>query len=125
MALTLGTTPLNKLYLGSTPINKAYLGAGVLFSGGFSPASLFAGGTEGAWFDPSDIDTLFQVSDGTTPVTVATNPIGYFGNKSGNDIHATQATVARRLIYQTSPKNHLLLFTDIKKALVWCHVVQK
>jgi len=46
---------------------------------------------------------LFQVSDGTTPVTVATNPIGYFGDKSGNGNHATQATAARRLTYQTSP----------------------
>jgi hypothetical protein len=50
-----------------------------------------------------DIDTLFQVSDGTTPVTVATNPIGYFGDKSGNDNHATQATAAARPTYQTGP----------------------
>ena len=104
MALTLGTTPLNKTYLGSTAINKAYLGTGVVFSdGGFSPSALFAGGTEGAWFDPSDIDTLFQDSAGTTPVTVATDPIGYAGDKSGNDNHATQATAAARPTYQTGP----------------------
>ena len=103
MALKLGSTAINKLYLGSTAINKTYLGTGVVFSSAFDPASLFAGGTEGAWFDPSDIDTLFQVSDGTTPVTVATDPIGYFGDKSGNGNHAAQATAARRLTYQTSP----------------------
>ena len=71
--------------------------------GGFSPASLFAGGQEGLLLEAFDIDTLFQVSDGTTPVTVATNPIGYFGDKSGNDNNATQATAARRLTYQTGP----------------------
>jgi hypothetical protein len=69
----------------------------------FTPASLFAGGQEGLLLEAFDIDTLFQVSDGTTPVTVATNPIGYFGDNSGNDNHATQATAARRLTYQTGP----------------------
>jgi hypothetical protein len=103
MALKLGSTAINKIYLGSTAINKAYLGTGVVFSSAFDPASLFAGGTEGAWFDPSDIDTLFQLSGGTTPVTVATNPIGYFGDKSGNGNHATQATAAARPTYQTGP----------------------
>jgi len=104
MALTLGTTPLNKIYLGSTAINKAYLGATVVFSGGgFSPASLFAGDQEGLLLEVFDIDTLFQVSDGTTPATVATNPIGYFGDNSGNGNYATQATTAARLIYRTGP----------------------
>jgi len=53
--------------------------------------------------DAFDIDTLFQVSDGTTPVTVATDPIGYFGDKSGRANHAAQAIAAARPIYQTSP----------------------
>jgi len=103
MALTLGANAIGKLYLGSTQINKAYLGTTVLFSSGFDPASLFAGGTEGAWYDPSDLSTLFQDSAGTTPVTVATNPIGYFGDNSGNANHATQATAAARPTYQTGP----------------------
>ena len=90
MALKLGSTAINKLYLGSTQINKAYLGTTVLFSGGFSPSALFAGGTEGAWFDPSDIDTLFQDSAGTTPVTTAGQPVGLMLDKSGNGNHATQ-----------------------------------
>jgi len=69
----------------------------------FSPASLFAGGTEGAWYDPSDLTTLFQVSDGTTPVTVATNPIGRMLDNSGRANHAVQATAAARPTYQTGP----------------------
>ena len=102
MALKLGANSINKLYLGSTAINKAYLGATVV-TDVFTPASLFAGGQEGLLLDAFDIDTLFQVSDGTTPVTVATDPIGYFGDKSGNGNHAAQATAAARLIYQTGP----------------------
>ncbi|MEN9807767.1 MAG: hypothetical protein RL756_2287 [Pseudomonadota bacterium] len=37
-------------------------------AGGFSPASLFAAGEAGAWYDPSDLTTLFSDSAGTTPV---------------------------------------------------------
>ena len=117
MALNLGSTAINKLYLGSTAINKAYLGTGVVFSSAFDPASLFAGGTEGAWFDPSDIDTLFQVSDGTTPVTVATDPIGYFGDKSGNGNHATQAISAKRPIYTEGSGLSWLAFDGVDDAM--------
>ena len=104
MALTLGTTPLNKFYLGSTAINKAYLGATVVFSGGsFDPTSLFAASQQGLLYEAFDISTLFQLSDGTTAVTVATDPIGYAGDKSGRGNNAIQATTARRPTYQTSP----------------------
>jgi len=72
-------------------------------SGVFSPASLFAGGQEGLLLEAFDIDTLFQLSGGTTPVTAATDPVGYFGDKSGNGNHAVQATAAARPTYQTSP----------------------
>ena len=49
--------------------------------GGFSPASLFASGEEGAWYDPSDLSTLFQDSLGTTPVTTADDPVGLMLDK--------------------------------------------
>jgi len=129
MALKLGVNSINKLYLGSTAINKAYLGAGILFSGDFSPASLsalfaggqqglwleavqsgefspaslFAGGAEGAWYDPSDLSTLFQDSAGTTPVTTAGQPVGRMLDNSGRANHAVQATAASRPTYQTGP----------------------
>jgi len=51
-------------------------------SGGFDPASLFAGGIAGAWYDPSDIDTLFQDSAGTTSVTASGQPVGLMLDKS-------------------------------------------
>jgi len=67
------------------------------------PASLFAGGIAGAWYGPSDLSTLFQVSDGTTPVTTAGQPVGLMLDKSGRANHAAQAIAAARPIYQTSP----------------------
>jgi len=69
----------------------------------FTPADLFTGSEEGLLLEAFDIGTLFQLSGGTTPVTVATDPIGYFGDKSGRANHATQATAARRPTYQTGP----------------------
>jgi len=80
---------------------------GAMRSGGqealFTPASLFAGSIAGAWYGPSDLSTLFQVSDGTTPVTTAGQPVGLMLDNSGNDNHAAQATAARRPTYQTGP----------------------
>jgi hypothetical protein len=42
----------------------------------FSPASLFANGEQGWWYDPSNFATLFQDSEGTTPVTAVEQPVG-------------------------------------------------
>jgi hypothetical protein len=64
---------------------------------------LFIGGQQGVLLEAFDIGTLSQTISGTTPVTVANDPIGYFGDKSGNGNHATQATAAARPTYQTSP----------------------
>lgn len=50
--------------------------------GFFSPASLFTNGEQGAWFDPSDLTTLFQDSAGTTPVTAVEQPVGLMLDKS-------------------------------------------
>jgi len=48
----------------------------------FSIADLFASSEQGAWYGPSDIDTLFQDSAGTTPVTTAGQPVGLMLDKS-------------------------------------------
>jgi hypothetical protein len=82
-------------------------------SGGFSPASLFAGGIQGAWYDPSDLTTLFQDSAGTTPVTASGQPVGKMLDKSGNGNHAVQATAAARPTYQTSAGLHWLAFDGV------------
>lgn len=68
--------------------------------GGFSPASLFSGGQQGAWYDPSDVNTLFQDSAGTTPVTAVGQPVGLILDKSGRGNHASQSTPGSRPLYQ-------------------------
>ena len=68
--------------------------------GSASPASLFAASEPGAWYDPSDLTTLFQDSAGATPVTTAGQTVGKMLDKSGHGNHATQATLAQRPTYE-------------------------
>jgi hypothetical protein len=100
--MKIGANTVSGLYLGSTAISAAYLGGVQVFGGGFDPASLFAAGEQGAWYDPSDITTLFQDSAGTTPVTAAGQPVGRVLDKSGRGNHATQSTAASRPTYQVT-----------------------
>ena len=48
----------------------------------FSPAALFSAGEQGAWYDPSDYNTLFTDSAGTTPVTGVEQFVGLMLDKS-------------------------------------------
>jgi len=50
--------------------------------GGFNPLRLFANSEKGAWFDPSDISTLFQDTAGATPVTTIEQPVALMLDKS-------------------------------------------
>lgn len=50
----------------------------------------------GAWFDPSDLSTLYQDAAGTIPVTAVGQPVGKILDKSGNGNHATQSITASR-----------------------------
>lgn len=43
--------------------------------------ALFATGEQGAWYDPSDLSTLYQDSAGTTPVTAVGQPVGLMLDK--------------------------------------------
>jgi hypothetical protein len=45
-------------------------------------AALFADGTAGAWYDPSDLSTLFQTSAGVTAVTATGQSVGLMLDKS-------------------------------------------
>ena len=56
--------------------------SGVLGPAPFSPLDLFASGEEGAWYDPSDLTTLYQDAAGTTPVTGTGQPVGLMLDKS-------------------------------------------
>lgn len=65
----------------------------------FSPAKLFSNGEEGAWYDPSQLSSMFQ-PDGTTPtVAIAigdtptdANRVGKILDRSGNGNHLVQTT---------------------------------
>ncbi len=60
---------------------------------------LFAAFEPGAWYDPSDMSTLFQDSAGTVPVTAVEQPVGRMLDKSGRGNHASQATTTKRPTY--------------------------
>ena len=49
---------------------------------GFNPRTLFANNEPGVWYDPSDLSTLFQDAEGTTPVTAVEQPVGLMLDKS-------------------------------------------
>lgn len=59
-------------------------------------SNLFSAGEQGAWYDPSDLSSLFQDKAGTTPVTAVEQPVGRMLDKSGRGNHATQATTTKR-----------------------------
>lgn len=78
----------------------------------FTPLDLFAG-AEGAWYDPSDLGTLFQDAAGSVPVTADGQPVGRMLDKSGNGNHMVQASAARRPVYRTNGTEHWLLFDGV------------
>jgi hypothetical protein len=63
-------------------LSNIALAISVIYGGVFTPASLFANGEQGAWYDPSDLTTLFQDSAGTTPVTGVEQFVGLMLDKS-------------------------------------------
>jgi hypothetical protein len=87
--------------------------------GAFNPLSLFSGGVAGAWYDPSDLSTLFTDSAGTTPVTTVGDSVGKILDKSGNGSHATQSTSGSRpTLQQTAGGLYYLDFDGTDDFLV-------
>jgi hypothetical protein len=89
---------------------------GLSLTGGaaaFNPASL----SPTAWYDVSDLSTLFQDSAGTTPVTADGDPVGKVLDKSGNGNHLVQATAGSRPLYKTSGGLSWLLFDGVDDSL--------
>ena len=75
-------------------------------------AGLFAAGEQGAWYDPSDLSTLFQDSAGTVPVTAVEQPVGRILDKSGRGNHAFQATATSRPVLQQDASERYYLSFD-------------
>lgn len=83
-------------------------------SNGFTPTSVSG---ISAWYDPSDISTLFQDVAGTTPVTADGDPVARVNDKSGNSHNLLQATSSKRPIYKTSGGLSWLLFDGVDDIL--------
>ena len=66
----------------------------------------------GAWYDPSDLTTMFQDAAGTTPVTAAGQPVGLILDKSGNGYHASQSTSTARPLFQIDGGGNAYLSFD-------------
>lgn len=78
---------------------------------------LFASGEQGAWYDPSDLSTLYQDSAGTTPVTALGQPVGLMLDKSGRGNHASQLTDTARPTVQA--RVNLLTATEDFTSAPW------
>src|SRR5574343_1202828 len=87
------------------------------FAALWSPASLFAAGEQGAWYDPSDLTTMFQDRAGTTPVTADGQTVGKILDKSGRGNHAVAPSDAARPLYKTDGTYHWLQFDGIDDSL--------
>lgn len=79
-------------------------------------AKLFADGSEGAWYDPSDLSTVFQ-QDGTTPAVPYTgglvtdsNRVGKLLDKSGNGNDLVQTTLTKCPILKYIDNEYFLYF---------------
>lgn len=62
----------------------------------FDPLTLYSGGKKGIWIKPRDWSTLKQSHLGTTDVTVATDPVGYAADQSGNAVNMVNANAPGR-----------------------------
>ena len=77
-----GPAPVGALMEGGiavTPLGAIYISE---LATSFSPIDLFQNNEQGAWYDPSDLTTMFQDSAGTMPVTADGQPVGLILDKS-------------------------------------------
>lgn len=64
-----------------------------------------------AWYDPSDLSTLWQDVAGTVPVTSPGQEVARMDDKSGYNNHATQSALSLRPIYRDTGSFRYLQFT--------------
>jgi hypothetical protein len=73
-----------------------------------------------AWWDPSDLTTMFQTGSRAAPGTAVSadgDPVGLILDKSGNQLDLTQGTAANRPLYKTSGGLHWLQFDGTNDSL--------
>jgi len=79
----------------------------------WTPAGLFVSGEPGAWYDPSDMSTMFQDAAGTTPVTASGQSVGRILDKTGNNNHAVQPISGLRPTLQNDGLYNYLSFDGV------------
>lgn len=112
-----GPAPAGALMEGGvavTPLGAIYISE---LATSFSPIDLFQNNEQGAWYDPSDLSTMFQDSAGTTPVTADGQTVGKILDKSGRGNHATAPSDAARPLYKTDGTYHWLQFDGVDDSL--------
>lgn len=86
----------------------------------WTPQEIFkAGNVLGAWYDPSDLSTLFQDAAGTVPVTTSGQQVGLMLDKSGSGLHlGYQGEPSSRPTYTSDGLKHWLSFDGFDDVLV-------
>jgi hypothetical protein len=98
-------------FYNSNGVPITYSGA-VAMGISFAPGDMFLDGEEGVWYDPSDLDTMFQDSAGTVPVTAPGQPVGRILDKSGNGHHAIAPAANNRPTLRLDEKSLYYLDFD-------------
>ena len=78
----------------------------------YSPIQLFQNTERGAWYDPSDLSTMFQDINGTIPVTTVGQSVLMLMDKSGNGNHLYNGTQSQAPTLQNDGTNNYLQFTS-------------
>jgi hypothetical protein len=77
-------------------VATAASGATVVTMLDLTAINVISGANMKLWLDAADASTLFQNSDGTVAAAADGDPVGYWGDKSGNNKPASQSTAAQR-----------------------------
>ena len=81
------------------------------------PDQLFSSGEKGAWYDPSDLSTLWQDTSRTVPAAV-NSPVTMMDDKSGNGLHMIQESASVKPILRVdSNGDHYLEFDGVNDAM--------
>ena len=84
----------------------------------WTPGHLFETGGQGAWYDPSDLTSMWADTAGTTPASVD-GAVARIDDLSGNGHHASEATpAARPILRQDGSGRHYLEFDGVDDRLV-------
>jgi hypothetical protein len=79
--------------------------------GSFSPRALFANGEQGAWYDPSDLASMFQDTAASVPAAVGA-AVARINDRSGRGNHAGQPAAAARPVLRRDAGGRLYLDFD-------------